>query len=353
MDPRQEAFSHTQIIDITETILQHGERLGFKLSIPSESSLDTPLIVLLGWLGCQVNTYFLKSFQHFDLAADSLPKDKYAKRKNSSVLLTFISTFSSQDRFLCKYSDFLENAAYPTLRAICPPPAVMAPHPAPRRNLAKAILQFISVIDEGDMSRPIIFYVFSNGGAFILEQIDSLLADRNPNDNLMPLQPKIIKAKGATSTSQSEWFNVQGVIFDSAPCYMHFSVGARALGEGKSLPLKIFFALAFAVSTLISFVIHPFWPQRYWKHMNELSENVGNASLYLYSEDDPLCDYKLLKQLIETRQAQAAAAARSNRIVKAHCWEKSMHVGHLRCHQQEYMRLILDFIEEITIDKKK
>ena len=42
-------------IQITEDILKLGDDLGFKLCIPPNSSPDTPLIVLLGWLGCQVN----------------------------------------------------------------------------------------------------------------------------------------------------------------------------------------------------------------------------------------------------------------------------------------------------------
>lgn len=55
MGLQQGAPSHIQNI---EAILERGDQLGFKLSIPSESSLDTPLIVLLGWLGCQVNQTF-------------------------------------------------------------------------------------------------------------------------------------------------------------------------------------------------------------------------------------------------------------------------------------------------------
>ncbi|KAG7667563.1 putative Transmembrane protein 53-B [Nannochloris sp. 'desiccata'] len=302
MGLQQGAPSHIQNI---EAILERGDQLGFKLSIPSESSLDTPLIVLLGWLGCQ-------------------------------------------DRFLCKYSDFLENAGYPTLRAICPPAAVMAPHPAPRRSLAKDILRFISVIDEGDMSRPIIFYVFSNGGGFILEQIDFLLAAKNlNNEELAPL----LEAN-KDSSPHPGLFNIAGVIFDSAPCYMHFHVGARALGEGKSLPLKMILAIAFAISMCLGFLLHPFWPHRYWKHMTHLSSDLKKASLYLYSEDDPLCDYALLKKLIETRQAAASGSGNDPKIiVKAHCWKESQHVGHLRCHPKEYKSLVFDFIEEITEHK--
>lgn len=225
----------------------------------------------------------------------------------------------------------------------------MAPHPAPRRSLAKDILRFISVIDEGNMTRPIIFYVFSNGGGFILEQIDSLLTKNNLNteETLTPLL-----TSNKDSSRGFGVFNVAGVIFDSAPCYMHFHVGARALGEGKSLPLKMILALVFTISMCFGFLLHPFWPQRYWKHMTHLSSNLGKASLYLYSEDDPLCDYALLKKLIEARQVMAAAGDGST-IVKAHCWKESKHVGHLRCHPKEYKRCVFDFIEAITEKKKK
>ena len=36
------------------SVLQRAEELGFNLSIPSHSTRDAPLIVILGWLGCQV-----------------------------------------------------------------------------------------------------------------------------------------------------------------------------------------------------------------------------------------------------------------------------------------------------------
>ena len=228
----------------------------------------------------------------------------------------------------------------------------MAPHPAPRRTLAKDILRFISVIDEGDMSRPIIFYVFSNGGGFVLEQIGSLLqSTKNTPTELMPL----LKYQNSTTlnTQQRPQFNIAGVIFDSAPCYMHFHIGARALGEGKSLFLKIILTIAFGISTLVGFLINPFWTQKYWNHMTHLSPDLGKSTLYLYSEDDPLCDYTLLQKLIETRQAAVEKAGidsqKENKfVVRSHCWKHSQHVGHLRCHPIEYKRLVFDFIEEIT-----
>lgn len=57
---------------------------------------------------------------------------------------------------------------------------------------------------------------------------------------------------------------VAGVIFDSAPCYMHGTVGAQALGEGRPLPLRALLAAVFLLVMALMLLTDPRAPQRFW-----------------------------------------------------------------------------------------
>ncbi|XP_044005796.1 transmembrane protein 53 isoform X2 [Aphidius gifuensis] len=108
---------------------------------------DRPVIVLLGWAGCQ-------------------------------------------DKYLAKYSAIYEDKGYITLRYTAPVKCLFW-----RRNeipnIGKRLLQVIS--DRSLDQHPIFFHVFSNGGAFLYQQISLAIEQSYKNTR------------------------VKGVIFDSSP----------------------------------------------------------------------------------------------------------------------------------------
>jgi len=59
--------------------------------------------------------------------------------------------------------------------------------------------------------------------------------------------------------------------------------------------------------------------------------------LFLYSDDDPLCDAVKLSELIEDKQGRG-------QDVKAINWRESEHCGHLKHHETEYRRALADFL---------
>lgn len=65
--------------------------------------------------------------------------------------------------------------------------------------------------------------------------------------------------------------------------------------------------------------------------------DLGRASLYLYSDDDHLCDAGKLKQLIAARRAAGRAVVEKR-------WQQSRHVAHLRAHPEEYRQAVLGFL---------
>lgn len=250
----------------------------------------------------------------------------------------------SRHRHLAKYAGLLNNSGYCTLAAICPQSAIFSPTVGATRRFATALLERLctasardsSIIIDGSSSgdgRPhaggssagaaaslpqrFAVYAFSNGGCFPLEQMDHLIRS----------DPRFASLADRAA----------GVVFDSAPCYLHALVGARALGEGRGPLLRALAFLLFLLVVAIMRVLSPGRPQAYWRNMVDLSIG-GGKELYLYSTDDPLCDPVKLDALIEERRRRGHA-------VSARRWERSQHVGHLLCHPKEYIRLLRGFLD--------
>lgn len=71
-----------------------------------------------------------------------------------------------------------------------------------------------------------------------------------------------------------------------------------------------------------------------------LDLRLGPCSLYIYSEDDPLCDAARLDQLIASRRGAGADVA-------ALRWQRSQHVAHLLQHYKEYATALFQFLERV------
>ena len=146
------------------------------------------------------------------------------------------------DRFLAKYSDFLNESGYPTIRAICPTPRVFSPLATPRRRWTADLLRFVVVVDPAG-ARSLVLYSFSNGGGFVVEQLRELLAKGAEFGHLRP--------------------RVQGTLFDSAPAFMFLRAGAQALGEGHP-PLVKLLLVVFYLGVLLTLPIDPRRQYNYW-----------------------------------------------------------------------------------------
>lgn len=75
------------------------------------------------------------------------------------------------------------------------------------------------------------------------------------------------------------------------------------------------------------------------RNMRQLS--LGRRSLYLFSDDDPLCLPDKLEQLIAARRAAGAE-------VQEVRWERSQHVGHLLKHYKEYTAALFGFLASLA-----
>lgn len=153
--------------------------------------------------------------------------------------------FGCQDRYLAKYSELLKGLGYSSVRAICPPWRVFSPTHHPRRAWAAQLLRNLEAVDAAHgAQRRWVVYAFSNGGGFPVEQVDWLLAHA----------PEFKHLRG----------RVAGVAYDSSPCYMHPTVGARALGEGKPLPVRVLTTAVFWLIAAAMLFLAPNRPAVFW-----------------------------------------------------------------------------------------
>ena len=63
-------------------------------------------------------------------------------------------------------------------------------------------------------------------------------------------------------------------------------------------------------------------------------------TLYLFSDDDELCDAQKVSELVAARRQRGTCAE-----VRVMRWGVSQHVGHVRKHPEEYTAALLGFLK--------
>ena len=282
--------------------------------------------------------------------------------------------FGAQDKHLKKYSDLLEAAGFDTGRCIAPTSVIFGTR-ASQRTYALQVLS--ATLTDSAPALPIAFYLFSNGGAFVYRAMLPLLVS----------DPAFVEVRARH----------RATCFDSAPCYMHLDAGARALSEHVRNPVgKALIRCLFSCVAIVSSGFGSTDPAgEYWRDLRD--DPLQAPTLYLFSEDDPLCDPQKLAATWRTRPVRQAIAAHGwperraaydeawsgversrasgepasrrlppcfrNRLAelvaarrqKGICaevrevrWQVSEHVGHLRKHPEEYTAALLGFLKSCT-----
>lgn len=261
----------------------------------------------------------------------------HAEKLDAKGWVVLIGWYGAIDKHLKKYSDLLTASGFHTTRCVAPTHVTFGLTRAGQKEFARNILRSLQYVvantsSSATMLPPVSFYCFSNGGAFIYRSIIEMLVDDAEFD-------AIRRAHRAS-------------VFDSAPCYMHATAGANALTSGWRNPVLVGLIKTLFLLLAMTIVCTDLAPEKYWAALK--NDPLPAATLYLYSEDDPLCDSVQLTSLIEERRAASAAKSHHHEqqhqqpaiSIESRCWEISEHVGHLRKHPEEYTRLLLDFLDK-------
>ncbi|XP_055541929.1 transmembrane protein 53-B [Wyeomyia smithii] len=244
---------------------------------------NVPIVLLLGWAGCQ-------------------------------------------DKYLMKYSKIYEDRGLITIR-----------YTAPVNNLfwkRKAMVQIGEKIlkliyDMNFDSHPLIFHVFSNGGAFLYQHI--ALANRRSK---RPVR-------------------ICGMIFDSAPGDRRILGLFRAISAilGKERRCNALVSAFMAISIIFLWTFEDSF--NYLRNLvysdgYEVQTNPSHnlkyecnewPQLFLYSKTDRLIPYTDIEKFAVYRQ-------KCGTDVRMVCFDRSEHVKHYIRHPQEYIYSVCKFIND-------
>lgn len=247
--------------------------------------------------------------------------------EHSTPLVIVCGWFKAQDKHVAKYSYELNHMGCVTLRSTLPPVAAFSPFAQGRkqhtRQIVAAAKNTISKYYPPNATPPVHFMCFSNGGAWVWMTLTQMIMA----GEIEPVP------------------NVRGVVFDSAPCYMWASTGARALSTGLGFPLKQTVAGMFLLFVCLGNIIaritgttHRTFPMVFWRTLTE-APSKDMRELYLFSDDDPLCDASKVNELVGDRSARGVN-------VSLRRWKNSRHCGHMLLYRDEYLRTLEEFLFE-------
>lgn len=142
-----------------------------------------------------------------------------------------------------------------------------------------------------------------------------------------------------TQRYQSLTNRIRGHIYDSL---VIGSLEHMAIGLGKTMMPRME-SLVRAVS-LLYFRAFKHQTVDYFNSAIDVFWNtpVNAPSLFFYSENDALCDYKSLEKVVELWRSRGLT-------VESKKWKESIHAGHLRTHPQEYLSTLDNFVQSLNI----
>ena len=211
-----------------------------------------------------------------------------------------------------RYSSFFKKKNFTTLLTTT---SMFDNHMRYNSNLRKqaiAVKQEMMSLMEKNKQRLVMLYIFSSGTNLYSHLINEFNSSLYPGSNIC------------------------GTIFDSCPIFPRFKTlknFRRALVDsGNPILANIFALMAFIV--LIKGPSDPI-------KLRNLVENASLPSpqLMLFSKDDPITPYQDVFDFIEVRKSKGIN-------VTYKMWENSKHVKHILCHQQEYQKLVENFVDK-------
>ena len=173
---------------------------------------------------------------------------------------------------------------------------------------------------------PLFLWYASNGGAFVHEELLTLLREEGAERRWPGLRSR-----------------VAGTAFDSAPAALNIAAFRSAAvgimpaeGIAGSLLRPLVAALAPAVGVFLTTSSRP---REFWQAMQ--ADGLRCPSLYIYSLEDGVTDAEALDGLVAHRRARHA---RGPAAIAALRLEATPHVGHLRAEPLRYTQALAELI---------
>jgi pimeloyl-ACP methyl ester carboxylesterase len=179
----------------------------------------------------------------------------------------------------------------------------------------------------------VLFHAFSNGGCYLWEQILQILLN-NKHTKEQTRDVRLV----LSSLSQL----IMGVVFDSSPCWAGGTHSAlRFALYHCSWRERFDILVRYGPGTVLydgaaQTEQRKLRCQAFFQILKDNSLDV--PQLYLYSEDDPLCSFPHVNELVRHRKS-----VQKSPVVQT-VWKTSPHCGHFRAHTQDYTSSIEFFV---------
>lgn len=270
-----------------------------------------PMALLLGWIG-----------------AEKCQLDKYAQLYRALGYITVCATAPTNVLF-SPFKDAIKRFTISVLRKVNAVPT--SPSTPTSSNSDGSV--------DAGAGGGLVLHVFSNGGAFclatIFEEDEEEYAKNRPSSN-----------------SLVEWvrMNSSAIIYDSAPCYTHREVAAKALSIGVASVLETadqrvmrvveqgYLGLTGLFDRVLKYQQRE--SERFWTVMK--NHRFWCDEIYVYSAADHMLDVEKLDDLIASRQEKkkdANSGYERFRVVKVKV-DRARHVMILKRHTQVYIEAV-------------
>ncbi|NXI59947.1 TM53B protein, partial [Chloroceryle aenea] len=244
-------------------------------------------------------------------------------RAEGQPVVILLGWAGCQDKYLAKYSAIYSQKGCTVIRYTAPWRMVFFSETFGIRSLhtpARRLLELL--FDHSIENRPVLFHVFSNGGAMLYRYVLEALHTQMPFKNL----------------------RVAGTIFDSAPGRRNLRGALRALAAvlvSANVLLKYFLLLAFATAAVVlRILLYPLTRLLHQSHYDALLAAPSRwPELYLYSQADAIIKASEVKGMADARRRLGVP-------VKAVDFSDSAHVSHMRVYPTYYSSLCATFLAD-------
>lgn len=294
------------------------------------------------------------------------------------AVVILLGWWGAQLRHVRKYTALYDNCA--TITTVLDPRALLwADEVKTDELVALLVTQAAKLLryhhDDSESKIPLIFHVFSNGGAIPLFRLETLLSQHlAANTKVGGVRPQTNQAEdNEHSPSENDWklfhqsLAIGAEIFDSAPAFPDletFQAALRAgLGGSSSLVavlathLLVLFAVAYYHSLM--WLSHlggrkRLWVEEYWAHWLN-APHVAAVQAYIYSESDTITKSEKLDALVHERQRKCYTSNQQRQglpptQVLVQRFEDSAHVQQYRQHPVAYRALLDQVMKQVDVN---
>lgn len=261
-----------------------------------------------------------------------LVKTKRPEPSNrSDAVAVIFGWVGSTDKLTGKYAQLAHELGIGTVLRGTAPTFDCFFRPSNLRHVAKDLMDLLAAQYPG---KPVYLMYFSNGGAFVHENLLQVLRE-------------------AEAAGDAKWSPVRiaGTLFDSAPAHLTITTGSRALTEGIKHP--VIRRLAYAVTWTLFGVFYPLVtgptrPRKFFEHM--LADQLPCPTLYVYSDTDRITMPEPLAELVAQRAARHPLGPEGVNQLRIRAGEgASPHVSHLLKHRAKYTAAVEAFLQQCEV----